>query len=64
MKWLQLYPASPFHFQPTIYIKDTLMLRLVHIENKKRKTNMINCFCSYVIKLAGETAKKVLLSVI
>ena len=27
-------------------------------------TNMINCFCCYIIKSAAETAKKVLLSVI
>ena len=68
---LQLSAASPFHFRPTLNIKGTLMLRVVHIRNEKRTewqtgnfTNMINCFCCYVIKSAGETAKKVLLSVI
>ena len=33
---LQLSPASPFDFQPSLNIKDTLMLRVVHIRNKKR----------------------------
>ena len=33
---LQLSPARPFNFRPTLNIKDTLMLRLVHIRNKKR----------------------------
>ena len=68
---LQLSPASHFHFRLTLNIKGTLMLRVVLIRNKKRTdwqtwnfTNMINCFCCYVIKLAGETAKRVLLSVI
>ena len=72
---LQLSPAHPFHFRPTLNIKDTLMLRVVPIRDKKRNnkpgilqtwhfTNMINSFCFYVIKLAGETAKKALLSVI
>ena len=32
---LQLPPARPFHFWPTLNIKDTLMLRVVHIRNKK-----------------------------
>ena len=66
---LQLSPARPFHFRPSLNIKGTLMLRVVHIRNKKRTdwqiwnfTNMINCFCCYVIKSAGEIAKKVLLS--
>ena len=64
---LQLSLASPFHFQPSLNIKGTLMF---DIRNKKRTewqtwnfTNMINCFCCYVIKSAGETAKKVLLSI-
>ena len=33
---LQLSPASPFHFWPTLNIKGTIMLRVVHIRNKKR----------------------------
>ena len=33
---LKLSPASPFHFWPTLNIKGTLMLRVVHIRNKKR----------------------------
>ena len=33
---LQLSPAHPFHFRPTLNIKDTFMLRVVHIRNKKR----------------------------
>ena len=33
---LQLSPARPFHFRPTINIKGTLMLRIFHIRNKKR----------------------------
>ena len=68
---LQLSPASPFHFRPSFNIKGTLMLTGVHIRNKKRTdwqtwnfTNMINCFCCYIIKSAGEIAKKVLLSII
>ena len=68
---LQLSPASPFHFRPSLNIKGTWMLRVVHIRNKNRPdwqtwnfTNMINCFCCYVIKSAGEIAKKVLLSII
>ena len=66
---LRLSPASPFHFWHTLNIRGTLMLRVVHIRNKKRNektwnfTNII-CFCCYVIELAGETAKKVLLTVI
>ena len=47
------------------------MLRVVHIRNKKRTdwqtwnfTNMINSFGCYVIKSAGEIAKKVLLSIV
>ena len=31
---LQLSPARPFHFRPTLNIKGTLMLRVVHIRNK------------------------------
>ena len=65
---LQLSPASPFHFRPSLNIKGILMLRVVHIRNKKRTdwqtwnfTNTINCFFCYVIKSAGEIAKKVLL---
>ena len=34
--FLQLSPARPFNFRPTLNIKDTLMLRVVHIRNKKR----------------------------
>ena len=67
---LHLSPASRFHFRPTLNIKGTLMLSVVHIRNKKRTewqtwnfTSMINCFCCYVIKSAGEAANKVLLSV-
>ena len=33
---LQLSPACPFHFRPMLNIKGTLMLRVVHIRNKKR----------------------------
>ena len=33
---LQLSPVSPFHFRPSFNIKGTLMLRVVHIRNKKR----------------------------
>ena len=65
---LQLSPASPFHFRPRLYIKGTLMLKVVHTRNKKRTdwqtwnfTNRTNCFCCYVIKSEGETSKKVLL---
>ena len=36
MALLQLSPARPFHFRPTLNIKGTLMLRVVHIKNKKR----------------------------
>ena len=68
---LELSRASPFHFRPILNIKGTLKLRVVHIRNKKRTewqtwnfTNMINCFCYFVIKSAEETAKKVLLSII
>ena len=69
---LQLSPVSPFHFRLTLNIKGTLMLRVVHIRNKKQTEwqtwnfthKFNNCFCCYVIKSAGETAKKVLLSVI
>ena len=32
--FLQLSPARPFHFRSTLNIKDTLMLRVVHIRNK------------------------------
>ena len=32
---LQLSPAHPFHFRRTLNIKDTLMLRVVHIRNMK-----------------------------
>ena len=31
---LQLSPASPFHIRPTVNIKGTLMLRVVHIRNE------------------------------
>ena len=68
--FLQLSPASPFHFLPSLNIKGTLMIRVVHIRNKKRTdrqtwnfTNMISCFCCYVIKSSEEIAKKVLLSI-
>ena len=33
---LQLSPARHFHFRPTLNIKGTLMLRVVHTRNKKR----------------------------
>ena len=33
---LQLSPAHPFIFRPTLNIKDMLMLRVVYIRNKKR----------------------------
>ena len=33
---LSLSPARPFHFRPTLNIKGTLMLRVVHIRSKKR----------------------------
>ena len=36
MVLLQLSPAPSFRFRPTLNIKDTLMLRIVHIRNKKR----------------------------
>ena len=53
-----------FHFRPSLNIKGTLMFRVVHIRNKKRNIiTMINCFCCYVIKSAGETAKEVLLGI-
>ena len=64
---LQLSPTRPFNFGPTLNIKGTLILRVVH--NKKQETtwvktwnftNVINCFCCFVIKSAGEIAKKVL----
>ena len=67
---LQLSQAYRFHFRPTLNIKDILMLRVVHIRNKKRMTNMEFYkhhqlfLLLYVIKLAGESAKKVSLSVI
>ena len=71
MVLFKLSPAGPFHFRPTLNIKGTLMFRVVHIKNKKPTewrawnfTNMINCFCCYVIKSPGEIAKKVLLSII
>ena len=32
----QLSPARSFHLRPTLNIKDTIMLRVVHIRNKKR----------------------------
>ena len=32
---LQLSPARPFHFRPTLNIKDALILRVVHVRNKK-----------------------------
>ena len=36
------------------------MLRVDHIRNKKRNfTNMINCFCCYVIKLAGDRQESI-----
>ena len=67
---LQLSPTRPFHFGPTLNIKSSLMLRVVH--SKNQETTWVkniefykrNCFCCYVIKLAGETAKKALLSLI
>ena len=37
---LQLSPARPFHFRPTLNIKDILMLRVVHIRNRNGMTNM------------------------
>ena len=65
-----LLQLSTANFRPSLNIKSTL-LRVVHIKNKKRPelktwnfTNVINCFCCYVIKTAGETARKVLLSYI
>ena len=66
---LSLSPARPFHFRRTLNIKDTLMLRVVHIRNKKRsnKHGILQTWSIVsvaVIKSAGETAKKVLLSVI
>ena len=33
---MQLSPAHPFHIRPTLNIKDTLMLRVVHKRNKKQ----------------------------
>ena len=65
---LQLSPAS--HFRPTLNIMGTLILRVVNINKKRTErqtwnfTNMVNCFCCYVIKSAGESTKKVLLTVI
>ena len=32
---LQLSPVNPFHFGPSLNIKGTLTLRVVHIRNKK-----------------------------
>ena len=61
--FVQIWYLWSFSFLP--------MLRVFHIRNKKRTewqicnfTNVINCFCCYVIKSAGGIAKKVLLSVI
>ena len=51
---LQLSPASPFLFGP----KQETEWQTWNF------TNMLNCFRGYVIKSAGETTKKVLLSVI
>ena len=64
-----LSPASTFHFRSSLNIKGTLMLRVVHIRNKKRNENhgilqTWSIVFVAVIKLAGETDKKVLLSVI
>ena len=57
---LQVSLTIPFHFRPTLNVKDS--------SHKKQETwnftKMINCFCCYVIKSARETTKKVLLSVI
>ena len=61
---LQLFPASPFHFSPTLNIKGSSHKKQETERKTWNFTNMINCFCCYVIKLAGEIAKKVLLSVI
>ena len=63
-----LYLGLSFNYiQPVLLILDLpLKLRVAHIRNKKRTwnfTNMINCFCCYVIKSAGEIAKRVLLSI-
>ena len=58
--------------QPFLFILDLpLILRVVHNKNQETTwvktwnfTNVINCFCCYVINLAGETAKNVLLPII
>ena len=66
-----LYLRPSFDYlQPVLFIFDLpLKLSVAHIRNKKgiewqtwNFTNMINCFCCYVIKSAQETAKKVFLS--
>ena len=54
---LQLSPAHHFHFRPTLNIKDSSYKKQ---ETERQAWN----FTKYVIKLAGEIAKKVLLSVI
>ena len=59
---LQLSPAHPFHFWRTLNIKDTLMLRVVHIRNKKRSDKHDHCFYCYVIKSAGDRQESIVIS--
>ena len=63
---LQISPAQVLNFRPTLKIKGSLHKKQENKLSDKREIlqNTINCFCCYVIKLAGETAKKVLLTVI
>ena len=61
---LQLSPASPFHFLPSLNIKGSSRKKQEMEWQSWNFTNMINCSCCYVIKSAGEIEKKVLLSVI
>ena len=49
-----------FYFRPTLKIKGSSYKE----QETYWVTNMPNCFCCYFIKSPGETAKKVLLSVI
>ena len=54
------FPGKIFNFRPTLKIEGSL--RKKHADESEWQiwnfTNMINCFCCYVIKSAGETAKK------
>ena len=66
---MQLSPARPFHFRRTLIIKGTLMLRVVHIRNKKRndKHGILQTLSIVSVAMlllsAGEFAKRVLLAI-